>query len=133
MADSAATDVDPGRCIDFHEMEKCVASSEFIIIDVRSPDEIKDDGSIQGTVNVPMASVAETFSGEGAAALSEKCGRDVAADGANLIFHCKMGGRATKAALAADEFGFNKSRVYKGSLKDWIAKGGTVVKEFNPF
>ena len=39
-----------------------------------------------------------------------------------------MGGRAGKAADALKEMGFPKTEVYKGSFKDWVAKGGTVEK-----
>ncbi|XP_022644742.1 heat shock protein 67B2-like [Varroa destructor] len=125
-------DVDPSRCVDFDEVLKCVGNHDFMIVDVRSPQEVKDDGSIQGTVNVPIDEVSARF-GVGATALSEKMGRSVAEDGSNVIFHCKGGTRATKAALAADEFGFKKSRVYQGGLMDWIARGGTVCKDFCPF
>ena len=39
-----------------------------------------------------------------------------------------MGGRAGKAAAALKEMGFAKVYNYKGSFKDWVAKGGAVEK-----
>ena len=45
-----------------------------------------------------------------------------------LVTHCMMGGRAGKAAAALKEMGFAKVYNYKGSFKDWVAKGGAVEK-----
>ena len=39
-----------------------------------------------------------------------------------------MGGRAGKAAAALKEMGYPKAEVYKGSFKDWVAKGGAVER-----
>ena len=43
-----------------------------------------------------------------------------------IVTHCKMGGRATKAANALKEAGFTNVEVYKGSFDDWKANNGPV-------
>ena len=39
-----------------------------------------------------------------------------------------MGGRAGKAAAALKEMGYPQVYNYKGSFKDWVARGGAVEK-----
>lgn len=48
-------------------------------------------------------------------------GRDKPANETELIFSCKLGGRATKAAEVAKTLGFENSRVYQGSWTEWAA------------
>lgn len=43
---------------------------------------------------------------------------------ASLVTHCKMGGRAGKAAEAMKEMGFTNVQVYSGSMNDWKTNGG---------
>lgn len=48
-------------------------------------------------------------------------GRDKPASDAEIIFSCKMGGRATKAAEVAVTLGFENSKIYQGSWTEWAA------------
>lgn len=48
-------------------------------------------------------------------------GRDKPTDDTAIIFSCKLGGRATKAAEIAIALGFENSRVFKGSWTEWAA------------
>lgn len=48
-------------------------------------------------------------------------GRDKPTNDTELIFSCKLGGRAAKAAEVAKELGFENSRVYQGSWTEWAA------------
>lgn len=55
------------------------------------------------------------------AEFKERFGRDKPADEAEIIFSCKLGGRATKAAEIAIGLGFENSKIYKGSWTEWAA------------
>lgn len=48
-------------------------------------------------------------------------GRDKPAIDTEIIFSCKLGGRASKAAEVAIDLGFTNSKVYKGSWAEWAA------------
>lgn len=47
--------------------------------------------------------------------------RDKPENGTEIIFSCKLGGRAGKAAEVAKALGFENSRVYQGSWTEWAA------------
>lgn len=47
--------------------------------------------------------------------------RDKPTNDTEIIFSCKLGGRAAKAAEVAISLGFEKSKVFKGSWTEWAA------------
>uniref|UniRef100_A0A182NH53 Rhodanese domain-containing protein n=1 Tax=Anopheles dirus TaxID=7168 RepID=A0A182NH53_9DIPT len=53
-----------------------------------------------------------------------KFGREKPGTGMEVIFHCKMGGRAQKATDLATSLGFTNARNYKGSWTEWAEKQG---------
>ncbi|XP_049298143.1 rhodanese domain-containing protein CG4456-like [Anopheles funestus] len=57
-------------------------------------------------------------------AFKAKFGRDKPSPSTEVIFHCKMGGRAQKATDLASSLGFINARNYKGSWTEWTAKQG---------
>lgn len=53
-----------------------------------------------------------------------KYGRDKPKEDQEVVFHCKMGGRAGRAAESAKNLGFKNVKNYKGSFNDWLEKEG---------
>lgn len=51
----------------------------------------------------------------------EKFERNKPTTETEIIFSCKLGGRASKAAEVATTLGFEKSKVFKGSWTEWAA------------
>lgn len=51
----------------------------------------------------------------------ERFGRDKPASDGEIIFSCKLGGRAAKAAEVAQTLGFENSKVFQGSWTEWAA------------
>lgn len=49
-------------------------------------------------------------------------GRDKPQNDAEIIFSCKLGGRATKASEVAQSLGFENTKVYQGSWTEWAAQ-----------
>jgi rhodanese-related sulfurtransferase len=43
-----------------------------------------------------------------------------------IVIYCMSGFRARKAQKIFEKFGFNSTKVYDGSFKDWTANGGEV-------
>ncbi|XP_055534470.1 rhodanese domain-containing protein CG4456 isoform X2 [Wyeomyia smithii] len=96
---------------------------EKLLIDVRGADELAETGQIPTSVNIPLPTVEQALQ------LSEdefkaKYGRTKPQPDTEVIFHCKMGGRAQKAADIATGLGFKNARNYKGSWTEWAAKQG---------
>ncbi|XP_053672137.1 rhodanese domain-containing protein CG4456-like isoform X2 [Anopheles nili] len=96
---------------------------EKLLIDVRNPDELAETGKIPTSINIPLPLLEDGLK-LAADEFKEKYGRDKPDAGTEVIFHCKMGGRAQKAADLATSLGFTNARNYKGSWTEWAAKQG---------
>lgn len=68
---------------------------------------------IVGTLEETLKLSAEEF--------KERYGRDKPSNDTEVIFSCKLGGRATKAAEVAQSLGLENSRIYAGSWTEWAA------------
>ncbi|PPK95976.1 adenylyltransferase/sulfurtransferase [Kineococcus xinjiangensis] len=79
----------------------------FVLVDVRPPHE-RDIVAIPGAVNVPLARIA---SGEALAELP--------AD-ADVVLHCKSGGRSAQALTALRAAGRTRVRHLRGGVLAWI-------------
>ncbi|XP_053684047.1 rhodanese domain-containing protein CG4456-like isoform X2 [Sabethes cyaneus] len=96
---------------------------EKLLIDVRGADELAETGQIPTSINIPLPTVEQALQ------LSDdefkaKYGRTKPNPETEVIFHCKLGGRAQKAADMATGLGFKNARNYKGSWTEWAAKQG---------
>lgn len=56
------------------------------------------------------------------AEFKEKYGCNKPTSDQEVVFHCKMGGRAGRAAETATSLGFKNVKNYKGSFNDWLEK-----------
>jgi len=112
----------------FKEIETLSKSPEDkYIIDVREPQELKDNGKIPNALNLPLSGLQETLK------LSEQAFHDKfefnkPEKTKEVIFYCKAGVRSTNASQIAKEAGYTKIGNYKGSFDDWLASKGTVAK-----
>ncbi|XP_053664090.1 rhodanese domain-containing protein CG4456-like [Anopheles marshallii] len=96
---------------------------EKLLIDVRNPDELAETGKIPTSINIPLSQLEDGLNLTDEA-FKNKFGRDKPNSGTEVIFHCKMGGRAQKATDLASSLGFTNARNYKGSWTEWAAKQG---------
>lgn len=55
-------------------------------------------------------------------AFTARFGRDKPQNDTEIIFSCKLGGRATKASEVAQSLGFENTKVYQGSWTEWAAQ-----------
>ncbi|MGV6876115.1 rhodanese-like domain-containing protein [Pseudochelatococcus sp. B33] len=93
------------------EVKRGLADGSLLLIDVREPEEYRA-GHIPGSVSVPLS----TFD---PAALPDAGGRRV-------VFSCNSGGRTLRALAASQAAGLDLNEHYKGSFKDWVARGEPV-------
>lgn len=88
------------------------AGEEVFVLDVRRPEELEEDGLIEGSVNIPI--------GDLEARLAE-----VPKD-QPLAIYCHVGGRASRAAALLRENGYTEPIEY-GGITAWKEKGYDVA------
>lgn len=99
------------RSVDVTEFERAVADENFVVLDVRTPEE-HAEGHIQGTdFNIDVLS--EGFTAEALAVLPKDRG---------VALYCRSGNRSKRAAQILAENGYTVVELAVG-YKGWIAAG----------
>lgn len=98
--------------LDFDEVKKGIADGSVLLVDVREPHEYAA-GHIPGAVLFPLS----TFDAHALPAT---------APGQQIVFSCRTGGRTLRAIAAAQAAGLALRTHYKGSITDWIGRGGPI-------
>merc|ERR1712141_511347 len=80
--------------IDYNEFEHYRLKSKAIIIDVRSPEELRKNGMIPNTINIPISHIAEYFHGEETSRFEDEFGLSFPTAEDPIIVFCKMGVRS---------------------------------------
>jgi rhodanese-related sulfurtransferase len=93
--------------------------------DVREPHEYKD-GHIPKAENMPITSSPDALF-LNAEDFEERFGFPKPSADTEVVFYCKSGVRSKASATLARQAGFQTVGEYRGSWKDWSAKGGTVA------
>lgn len=86
--------------------KKLMEQGNVVILDVRTPEEVKADGYIEGSVNVPLQNLKVGEKLEAAPDLNQK-----------ILVHCKSGVRAEKAAKILIETGYTDINNFYGTLQ----------------
>lgn len=114
--------------MNFEQVRDGVNAKSIVVLDVRSPDEIKKDGRISGSFNIPITEFDEAF------ALSTEefkanygLDKPTANDGHKYVAHCMIGKRALKATEKLQSMGV-QVECYAGSFKDWIENNGDIER-----
>ncbi|MGL4324025.1 MAG: rhodanese-like domain-containing protein [Beijerinckiaceae bacterium] len=98
--------------VDFQEVKSGIADGTMLLVDVREPHEYAA-GHIPGAVLFPLSEFDPLRLPE-------------AAPGQSLVFSCRTGGRTLRAIAASQAAGLPLRTHYKGSITDWIARGGAI-------
>lgn len=93
------------RTISLNEVKEMLDKKEAILLDVRNPEELKNDGYINPSINIPLGEL-ENRIGE----LDKE---------ETYITFCAVGGRSAKAAAILSNKGFNKIYNAKEGIKAW--------------
>lgn len=88
------------------EAKKMMEEGNVVILDVRTPEEVKADGYIEGSVNVPLQDLKVGQKLAAAPDLNQK-----------ILVHCKSGVRAEKAAKILIETGYTDVYNFYGTLQ----------------
>ncbi|XP_050096885.1 rhodanese domain-containing protein CG4456 isoform X3 [Anopheles aquasalis] len=127
----------PVRCLSSRSKMSAIATYEEVLdlpnhpekllIDVRNPDELAETGKIPTSINIPLPQLEEGMK-LAESEFKARYGREKPANDTEIIFHCKMGGRAQKATDLATSLGYTNARNYKGSWTEWAAKQQEAAK-----
>ncbi|KAK3857041.1 hypothetical protein Pcinc_036677 [Petrolisthes cinctipes] len=112
---------------------------EFLVVDVRTRDEVRDSGQIPHSHVLPVQELDEALS-LSPNAFQSKYGfpkldpnNDEDNNERQLVLTCRSGRRVGIADNTVKTKGFTKHRLYLGSFLDWTEKGGPVIKPGQPF
>ncbi|KAK9465625.1 Rhodanese-like domain-containing protein [Lipomyces arxii] len=92
---------------------------EKILVDVREPAELAQEGFIPTAINIPYKSSPQALS-LSEDAFEEKFGFAKPSKDKELVFYCLGGVRCNYAQELAGEFGYEKRGNYSGSWEDWV-------------
>lgn len=121
------TDQTAVKEITFNELQEQLNNNDITLVDVREPKELKKDGRIPKSINIPFGDVKGAFS-LSPEKFQQKYGIALPDENdANLVFSCQSGRRAALATEELRKLGYLNCRCYCGSFLDWKAKGGQIV------
>lgn len=117
------------EAVTFEHISKLLTQPKdsYYLIDVRSLDEVKNDGKIKHTtVVIPISELEQNLE------LSDKEFKEKhyvkkPPSDADLVFTCRSGRRAMMGAEIAVKLGFTRVKSYAGSFLDWRAKDGPIA------
>jgi rhodanese-related sulfurtransferase len=96
--------------------EEIVDGEELVIVDVRRPEELEENGIIEGAVSIPLEQFIEM--------------KDMwPAEDANIVVYCRAGYRGNFAAAVMRTYGYENVRNLKGGFTAWTEAGFPVVTE----
>ncbi|KAK9463276.1 Rhodanese-like domain-containing protein [Lipomyces oligophaga] len=96
-------------------------TEDIILVDVREPAELEQEGFIPTAINIPYKSHPEamTLSPD---EFEETFGFVKPSPDKELVFYCLGGIRCEYAQELAGEAGYPKRGSYRGSWEDWVAR-----------
>lgn len=110
---TTATAVSAAGRITMDELRSGLEAGRVVLVDVREPDEFTA-GHVPGAVNVPVSRMS-------LAALPP-------AGDKTVVVMCRSGNRSARVQAAAAQAGRADLVDYAGSMNEWTAKGGPIVK-----
>lgn len=125
------------KLICFEELSRLVTENlsisqtlpPVLVVDVRNPPEIEKHGKIPGAVNLPLKALDHFLLMPEKDFLAETGFVKSWLKSSLLITHCRSGPRAILAANILMKRGYQRLRIYSGSMLDWVANGGFLEKE----
>jgi rhodanese-related sulfurtransferase len=98
-----------------------LASGEALLVDLREPAELTDQGFIPGAVHAPRGML------EFWADPTSPYHREEFSPGATTILYCASSGRSALAVRALQELGYGDVAHLEGGLKAWTEAGRPVT------
>lgn len=114
--------------VDFEAVKNGLEKKSLTYIDVRNKSELHKEGSITGSVNIPLPEVADAFALD-PQDFHKKYGVPMPGKNAdNIVLGCLFAVRSNQAGQYLQKIGFNAIRIYSGGFNEWKAQGGPISK-----
>ncbi|TSN21195.1 Thiosulfate sulfurtransferase/rhodanese-like domain-containing protein 3 [Bagarius yarrelli] len=104
---SFCTAKQPEGSVTYEQVKKLLVSGSAVVIDVREPWELREYGSMPGSINVPLGQVKTALQLK-PEEFMEKYGGEMPSVGEHLVFSCLAGVRSQKALDEARTLGYSK-------------------------
>ncbi|XP_014093205.1 rhodanese domain-containing protein CG4456 [Bactrocera oleae] len=110
----------PIPSVQYNDIKELPNHPEKLLIDVRERQELEETGKIPTSINIPLDSVVRVLAEDVRPQMFlSKYGRRKPNFDDEIIFTCRLGKRALKAAEIANAMGFTNVKFYEGSWEDW--------------
>ncbi|KRZ32584.1 Thiosulfate sulfurtransferase/rhodanese-like domain-containing protein 3 [Trichinella pseudospiralis] len=106
----------------YEELKALYDADDVLIIDVRDPEEIKKQGKIEGSYNVPLGQLSEALKLTPEAFRKQYHFEKPTKYDANIVFHGLSHIKSTAALEIAHKYGYKKSRHYPAGWEEWSKK-----------
>nr|XP_061789969.1 thiosulfate sulfurtransferase/rhodanese-like domain-containing protein 3 [Nerophis lumbriciformis] len=110
--------VPPNTDVTYEQLRKLLADGKSVVIDVREPWELREYGSIPGSMNLPLGQVTKALQ-LNPEEFTEKYGGKMPQKVDNIVFTCLRGVRSKNAISMASELGYKNVQHYPGGWQDW--------------
>ncbi|KAH8408017.1 hypothetical protein KR222_011104 [Zaprionus bogoriensis] len=105
----------------YEEVKDIPNQANKYLFDVRNKVELEETGILPASINIPLPDLERALNLPDAL-FQKTYGRSKPATDAVIIFSCKAGGRAARAAVLAKNLGFANAKAYAGSWTEWAEK-----------
>ncbi len=99
------------------EVKKELEKGNVTLIDIRESEELKQNGSIPGSVHAPRG-MLEFYADPSLPYHKQEFNRDN-----RIILHCASGGRSALAAVTLQQMGYTNVAHLDGGIKAWKEDG----------
>jgi len=96
-------------------LEAMATDTPPFLLDVRTAEEVAENGHIEGAINLPLDQVAQNL-------------EYLPSFDTPIVTYCAGGWRATIAMTALNALGWNDVKALKYTFADWVADGNPVVE-----
>lgn len=96
--------------------------NNVLLIDVREPLELKESGTLPGSINIPLSQVENALKSTSPEEFLKTYERPKPAQNFALVFSCRSGKRSTTAAQTAIKLGYTNVQNYTGGWLNWEEK-----------
>lgn len=105
--------------VSVEELFNLILKHDVTLVDVRMPWELKKEGKIATSINIPLQKLKDALSLPPEEFEIRFHRKMPAKDDCNLIFHCRSGKRSLKATKLAREMGWTCARHLIGGFNAW--------------
>ena len=115
--------------ITYQDLKEGLESDSILLVDVRRRSEVASSGKIPKSFNVP---IQEILRGDAFELINSNFKMRYGFEKPKKSVEFIVSGESRKISLKAGKYmkslGYQRVKIYKGGVKDWIKNGGVIIK-----